>query len=268
MRAKTIAEILNEGFGQKDLVRMQDIMTKSDGNHDKEISLATTQANIIKDAGKAKARAEAAEEIFGVASEIAQIFHDRAKELGGSYVTSKASNSVLAPVTKPKEKGEKLERKFQTNFVLPSENIAAIDKTDNQTGGFTRGLDPKASMRTGAYADMPEIGGKRISGPHFILPLGRVNLGSGESKFFNVHTTWDDEGIVEVWKSTWDNKYKLIFTSGDKPYRKLHDVGDFKHDQTWAIIGRDWMLVDYVPLAKLSELIRKYGSSLPGYVYK
>jgi len=61
MRAKTV----NEEFGQKDLVRIQDIKTKADGSQDKEISLATTQAKIIQDAGKARARAEAAEKVFG-----------------------------------------------------------------------------------------------------------------------------------------------------------------------------------------------------------
>jgi hypothetical protein len=108
------ARLINEAFGQKDLVRMQDIKTKSAGNHDKEISLATTQAKIIQDAGKAQARAEAAEEVFGSESDISQIFHDRAVELGGSSVRSVASKAVLAPVVGPVGKGEKLERKFKT----------------------------------------------------------------------------------------------------------------------------------------------------------
>jgi len=119
------AQFVNEAYGQKDLVRMQDIKTKAAGNHDKEISLATTQAKIIQDAGKAQARAEAAEKVFGSGSDISQIFHERAVELGGSHVIGKASKQVLAPVTGPVEKGQKIERKFKTQYLLPSERLGA-----------------------------------------------------------------------------------------------------------------------------------------------
>ena len=115
---KMRAKFVNEGYGQKDYVRMEDIKTKANGDHDKEISLATTQAKIIQDAGKAQARAEAAEKVFGARSDISQIFHDRAVELGGSHVVGKASKQVLAPVTGPVEKGQKIERKFVVTLLV------------------------------------------------------------------------------------------------------------------------------------------------------
>lgn len=261
---------LNEDFGQKDLVRMQDIKTKADGDHNKEILLATTQANIIQDAHKAKARAEAAEQVFGSGSDIAYIFNSRAVQLGGKDIRSIASPGALAPVVGPKEKGEKLKREFKKNYIMPSERLKqpiSAGAPIKPGGGFTRGLDPRASMSTGIYATAPEIGGEHNYRDAHILPLGKVQLGTGESPAFNVRKTWDDEGTVEIWQAR-DGKRKLIFTTGDKPFDKINDTRDFRHDQTNGTIGRNWKLIDYAPLKELQELIRLYGSSLSGYVYK
>jgi hypothetical protein len=269
MRALLVKESLDEAFGQKDQVRMEDIKMKANGNHEKEISLAITQANLIQDAGKAKARAEAAEEVFGQGSDIAYIFNNRAVELGGSYVQAKASPGALAPVVGPKEKGEKLKREFKKNYIMPSERLKQplTLSPSKPTGGFSRGLDPKASMSTGIYATAPEIGGEHHYKDAHILPLGKVQLGTGESPAFNVHITWDDEGTVEIWQSR-EGKKKLIFTTGDKPSAKINDTQDFRHDQSNGVIGRNWKMIDYAPLKELKELIRLYGSSLSGYVYK
>ena len=260
-------DILNEGFGQKDLIRMQDIRTKAAGNHDKEISLATTQAKIIGDAGKAQARAEAAEEVFGSGSDISQIFHDRAVELGGSNVKSKASSEVLAPVVGPVGKGEKIERRFKTQYLLPSERLGASSPEKSQSnsggGGFSRGnSDAYKSLGIGRFATPPEIGGSK-RGDAYVLPLGRVNFGTGECKFFNIYDTWD--GTAEIWSQR--GKYKVVFTSDKNPSAKIKDYREFKHDQTLHTMGI-WTLVDYVPVKEMKELIRVYGGSLPGYTYK
>jgi len=265
---KMRAKFVNEGYGQKDYVRMEDIKTKANGDHDKEISLATTQAKIIQDAGKAQARAEAAEKVFGARSDISQIFHDRAVELGGSHVVGKASKQVLAPVTGPVEKGQKIERKFKTQYLLPSERLGAaapeIGQAKTGGGGFTRDRgDVFRSMGIGRFSTPPEVGGKRLSDAS-ILPIGRVNFGTGESLYFNVYDTYD--GTAEIWKDHSGN-FKVVFTSGDKPLAKLKDYRDFRHDQTWQKMGQ-WIMVDYVPVKEMKELIRVYGGSLPGYTYK
>jgi len=258
------AHLVNEGYGQKDLVRMQDIKTKAAGDHNKELRLASTQANIIKNAAKAKARAEAAEEVFGSGSDIANIFHNRAEELGGSYVRSEASRGALAPVKGPKEKGKKLEREFEKDFFLPSEKIdGLVLATDG--GSFNKEADFRKKLGIGKYFDPPEIGGEYlVSG--YIASLGKVDLGSGKSKWFNIHDTYD--GTAEIWKSSgYEGKYKIVFTSGDKPNAKIKDIRDFYNDQNHRHLGR-WELVDYVPVNKMKELIRVYGGSLPGYTYK
>lgn len=263
------ARYINEEFGQKDLVRMQDIRTKADGDPSKEISLATTQAKIIKDAGKAAARGEAAEQVFGKNSEISNIFFDRVRELGGSG-RGVASNQILAPITKAPEKGEKLEREFKKGFILPSDRIAGDVK---KQGGFQRGLGSKASLGVGIYSKTEEWEDKWVGsygrwGGDAILPLGYVNLSTGKCDYFNVFDTWgDNDTTAELWKTS-AGKLKLVFTSGNEPLYKLGNRNNFKHDQT----GRSMFeaqLIDYVPLEHLNELIRKYKvSSISGYTYK
>jgi len=92
---ESLIESINEEFGQKDLIRMRDIKTKANGDYDKEIMLARTQANKITNPGKAKARAEAAEEVFGKRSDIAYIFHARARDLAGSNVRGEPSPGMI-----------------------------------------------------------------------------------------------------------------------------------------------------------------------------
>ena len=268
---KFVPESINEAIGQKDIVRMQDIKTKANGDHAKELSLATTQAKIIQDAGKAQARAEAAEQVFGPGNDITPIFHARAVELGGSGVRSKASTEVLAPVTGPVGKGEKIQRKFKTQALLPSERVAGAnaEKTagkPSSSGGFSRGnSEIFKSLGIGRFAaeTATEVGGKRLSSAS-ILPIGRVNLGTGECQYFNVYETYD--GTAEVWENENKNP-RLVFTASKQPMGKLQDYREFRHDQTFQRMGQ-WTLVDWIPVSDMKELIRVYGGSMPGYTYK
>jgi hypothetical protein len=71
----------------KNFKRVKDIITKSDGDQDKAIRLATTQANLIKDEMKALNRANAAQQMERVEDEpiyesIFEVFFQRAYELG------------------------------------------------------------------------------------------------------------------------------------------------------------------------------------------
>jgi hypothetical protein len=72
---------LNEAFDPKDEMRISDIVKKSGGDKNKQISLASTMAKVIKDADKATRRAEAAESLGY--PYLAEIFYDRAAELSG-----------------------------------------------------------------------------------------------------------------------------------------------------------------------------------------
>ena len=64
----------------KNYKRVKDIISKSDGDEEKAIRLAKTQANLIKDENKALNRAEVARELNY--ESIFEIFFQRAYELG------------------------------------------------------------------------------------------------------------------------------------------------------------------------------------------
>jgi hypothetical protein len=267
MKAKFVRESLNEEYGQKDLVRMQDIKTKAAGNVDQEIALANVQAKLITKAEKAAARAEAAQEVFGSGSPVAQIFGDRAKELGGNYVHAVASKGTLAPVKAAVGKGEKLERGFKTKYILPSERIGHVS-AEEEGGSFSRGGgSPLQKMGLGKFATPPETSTERLS-VGYILPIGRVDLTTGKAQYFNVYDTY--KGIAEVWEDSRHNK-KIVFTASDKPHAKIGNRRMFAHDQTGRPISNDrgsWTFIDYVPTHEMKELVRVYGASLPGYTYK
>ena len=146
-----------------------------------------------------------------------------------------------------------------------------------------------------------------IHNESFILPLGSVDLRSGECKFFNIYNTWGDhDTTVEVWVEMKNGvnyksldtsninvedeggiagllkpkpkeeidllkrkyfNYKIIFTSGNTPNHEIGDKVKFRHDQSQKLIGY-WEMVDYVSLKYMSELILPYGNKIFGYTYK
>lgn len=65
---------------QKNYTRISDIISKSEGNKEKELSLARTQASLIKDEWKAINRAMAAKEMGH--EHLFEIFFFRAYQLG------------------------------------------------------------------------------------------------------------------------------------------------------------------------------------------
>lgn len=255
------ARLVNEAAGSKDIARMESLMAKAKGDQDKEMQYAGNMAKAITNAGKAQARGEAAEQVFGKASPVAKVFFDRAQELGGSNV--KSTPSALSGT-----KGD------YSQYAPP------MSKRAPRRSGFGRGDDAFGSLNVGIYRE-DEDSKKRESKHHSgwkgkgeaILPIGRVNLETGKCKYFNVFDTWgDDDTVVEVWQtSRWSNRnpgaYKLIFTSGSKPTAQIGDTGEFKHDQTWARIF-DGKMVDWTLLKDMPGLIPYYGKSIAGYVYK
>lgn len=105
-----------------------------------------------------------------------------------------------------------------------------------------------------------------------ILPLGKINLRTGTSKYFNVYETWGEDTTFEVWETTSNldprkTIYKIVATSGTAPLYKLEDRRSFKHDQTMRYLFNAKM-VDFAVGSKLKELHTKYGNSVSGYTYK
>ena len=257
---------VHEAYEPKDLKRIKDFSKKSGGDFQKEVALARQMSNTLKDVNKAIGRAEAAAEVYGEFNEISQIFYEKAKQLGYD-----------GPIP-----GERLKQ-----VVLGSK--------------LSKDQQYKNKYRDSSYRSMSR---SRFHGDP-ILPLGKVDIRSGECKYFNVYDTWgDSHTTVEVWR---DNKgidtshltpldtpkqtggiadilkpkskeeiqqktrnyfnYKIIFTSGNEPIHEIGEKQSFYHDQNGGNIGT-WEMVDYVPLKHMSELILPYGSHLQGYTYK
>jgi len=105
-----------------------------------------------------------------------------------------------------------------------------------------------------------------------ILPLGKINLKTGTSKYFNVYSTWGEDTTYEVWETTSNLDprkiiHKIVATSGTVPLYKIGDHQSFQHDQTMRYMFQAKM-IDFAVGSKLKELSAKYGNSVSGYTYK
>lgn len=260
-------EDIDEAYEPKDLKRVKDFAKKSGGDFKKEVALARQMANTLTNVNKAIGRAEAAAEVYGGWNDIVQIFYDKAKELG-------------------------------YNGPPPAERLGVLK--DHPILGSKL---PKEQQYKSTSNRNPYIGRGRSWQGNAILPLGKVNLRTGESPIFNVYDTWRNRRIiVEVWvdpkghdythlqgvetpstgissilkpkpkeeidltKRKFFN-YRLIFTSGSQPNFQIGQKQNFYHDQNGNNIGQ-WQMVDYVPLKWMRELILPYGGNIAGYVYK
>ena len=102
-----------------------------------------------------------------------------------------------------------------------------------------------------------------------ILPIGVVNLTTGQNKILNnVYEVWKDgKTICEFWQTTDSSSNRLIFGSGSSPSSPDPTVKSFLHDQTrrYLFVAK---LIDSCLLSDLPKMINKYGKSLKAYVYK
>lgn len=233
---------LNEEFKwnvkAKDVQRIKDLFPRSKGDDDKLLKLASTMAKVITSAEKAQARGDAAVEILGPNNNaLAQIFFDRAKELG--YLEKAAQ------------------------FARKPDKRKSITPKEDKYAQYKKPASKLPNPKTGDGSRV-DLYSKYAGSP--VLPLGRVNLETGNCQHFNVYDTWENKGTVEVWEND-RFKYKLVFTSGDEPYEGIGKRQLFKHDQTWAKMGV-WKMIDYTPLKDARGLIPYYGKSIAGYVYK
>ena len=101
-----------------------------------------------------------------------------------------------------------------------------------------------------------------------ILPMGTVNIKTGDNQNFNVYDEWENDGDgAEFWKDpNTQMPFKLIFGSGFD--RKVGDRQDFQHDQTGAKLGT-WTFIKHVSLSELKEAAKDMKSGkVSAYVYK
>lgn len=99
-----------------------------------------------------------------------------------------------------------------------------------------------------------------------ILPIGKVNTGTGKSKYFNVFETWGDGSTYEVWNTS--AGIRIVVTSGKKPLYDIGDIKHFEHDQSGKSLFQGSMVDFGVGIEGLKKIGNKYGKSIPAYVYK
>lgn len=245
------AKFINEIAGTKDIARMESIRDKSKEDPEKELMYARNMAKSITNPGKAQARGEAAEEIFG-AGDISDIFYNRAKELTGGYEIESTPSKL------PGEKPD------YSQYEKPASETRGFAKTSSSKfKAFNIGIHRKEDPQE---VREPVIHGGGYGRELSIASLGKVNLQTGKSIYFNIYDTWDNT-TAEIWEVLKNGSIKIIFTSGDKPLAEINDIAYFKNDQTRRFLFKAKML-DYALLKDVPALIPLYGKSLSGYTYK
>ena len=248
------AKLVNEGYGQKDIVRMESLRDKSNGDPDKEMQYALNMAKSIKNAGKAQARGEGAEEVFGD-TRIADVFYARSLELAGHSVEAEPSQM---PGTKR-----------QTDYSQYKKPYSKL--------GFEEDMNPYAALGIGSFSagaqnaptpqrEKKHHGGGRWGRGVSILTMATVNLQNGNSKYFNVMSEWKGDSVAEIWQTD-AGKYKVMFTSGKKPLHQIGDTASFMADQSGRYLFEGTM-IDWTHIDDLPGLVPYYGKSIGGYVYK
>lgn len=222
-------------YGTKDLMRIQDIMKKSDGDLFEAFKLAVRMAGEIEDPGKAMARGYAAIEVYkSLYSPIAGVFFTRACDLSGendirNIRVMASMNSVKGDEDAIEEAYARIPAEKQPASRRPQETWEKI-KTSNKRG----------------FSDL--------------LPLAKINVVKATGPGFDIK--YMKNGTMEVWKTP-DDKIRLVYTGSCIPTSLIGEQKDFKFDGE----RETWTMVDYIEVANMMNLQPIYGSSLTAFMY-
>jgi len=106
---------------------------------------------------------------------------------------------------------------------------------------------------------------RRYKQGNMVNVLGRLNLKTGDSKYFNVYEEWDDT-TAELWQNTDTKRNIIVFTAGSKPIAKDGEFKEFFDSQTFRFIGGA-KFIDYCDINNLKDRASEWGSSLAAYGY-
>lgn len=217
--------------GSKDIIRIESIREKSGGDFMSQILHAYNMACAITEPGKALARGFAAKEVFGEHAAIAQIFFERAVDLGGIDVNPVASVNTLDPSK------EGIEAEYR-NIPIHEQPASRRPKQDQFNSNNSTSKVPWSS----------------------IIPLGKINTIKGSGPQFDLHDYFS--GTIEVWQTA-EGKYRLIYTSNYDPNFSIKTSRQFKFDGN----VKEWILIDYIAAEYIFNLAPLYGKSIPIYCY-
>jgi len=222
-------------YGTKDLMRIQDIMKKSNGDLFEAFKLAVRMAGEIEDPGKAMARGYASIEVYkSLYSPIAGVFFTRACDLSGE--NDIRDIRVMASMNSVGDNEEAIEEAFSR---IPIEK-------------------QPASRRPEEMWERIQTSNKR--GFSDILPLAKINVVKSTGPGFEIK--YMKNGTMEVWKNT-EDKVRLVYTGSCLPTSGIGDQKDFKFEGK----RETWTMVDYIEVVNMMNLQPLYGTSLTAYMY-
>lgn len=129
-----ILESLVLEASQKDVQRVQDIITKSAGNDAKMLTLTNTMCKLITDKNKAFDRAMAADQILGTEHPVTVAFLDRASALGMDIAKSITTSKVLPGSKRTGDDQFKSTRTFSGGYKGRGAAILPCGSINLQTG--------------------------------------------------------------------------------------------------------------------------------------
>ena len=222
-------------YGTKDVMRIQDIRQKADGNFIEEVKLAFKMANEIELPGKAMARGYAAIQVYqSNYSPIAGIFFTRACELTGE--------------------------KDIRNIDISASMLSVDDNEEAIEQAYSRiPIEKQPASRIFGYPhEKVDIIKKKI---YFdLLSLAKINVVKGSGPNFD--SSYQKTGTIEVWKNS-TKKPRIIYTGSPIPTALIGDNREFRFEGKREI----WAMVDYIEVYNMMNLQPLYGTSILGFMY-
>lgn len=228
-------------FGSKDVMRMESIRSKANGDYLTQVTYAYNMACAITDPGKAMARGFAALFVYGEHSVMGSVFFERAHDLGGEDVRP----TVSVNPWDPSEEG------IEAEFIdIPKDEQPASRRDVRKEIAREQLVNVKRSSFSNLAA------------------LGRLSLTKGTGTQFSLYDY--PSGTIEVWQSE-DKKYKLVYTGHYESSFYINEKRDFSY--TSIVAGNksnkrvNWTLIDYIESRYATNLAPLYGKSLSIFCY-
>ena len=221
-------------YGTKDIMRIQDLRMRANGDFIEEAKLAYKMACEIELSGKALARGYAAIQVYqSNYSPIAGIFFERACELAGKKDIRDidAAASMLAV----EDNEEAIEKAYSR---IPIEKQPASRKFDYP--------HEKAQIKKRPFYDL--------------LSLAKINVVKGTGPNFD--STYMKTGTIEVWK-TESQKIRIIYTSSPIPTALFQETREFRFEGK----REKWTIVDYIEVYNMVNLQPLYGTTITAFMY-
>ena len=101
----------------------------------------------------------------------------------------------------------------------------------------------------------------------YILSIGKINLKSGHSKWFNVYETWGEDTTYEIYLIG-EGNYRIVATSGKRPLYKIGDIVSMVSSQPSRRELFTGKLVGWSVGSDLKNRVEEFGQYILGFTYK